>query len=113
MFGPIMMVGRVRVVEGRGHMRGHVAPVLPPIVVNGTERVQRRQRAVYEARQRMELGRLSGDEVALQIGSNLMHEPLDRRVAIGAPRSAEGIRYAPVFEVSRRVDLRLHGEGIT
>ena len=103
LFGPIMMVGRVRVVEGRGHVRRHVAPVLPPIVVNGTERVQRRQRAVYEAGQRMEFGRLSGDEVALQIGSNLMHAPPTVRGAIGAPSSAGG-------KVSRWVDLRLHRE---
>jgi hypothetical protein len=53
-----MMVRRVRVVESRGYVRGDVAPVLPPIIVDGPEGMQRRQSAVYEARQRMDLGRL-------------------------------------------------------
>jgi hypothetical protein len=60
----------------------------------------------------MELGRLPGDEVAVQIGFNVMQQPLDRRFAIGTPSSADGIRYAPRLEVSRRVDLRLHQEEI-
>ena len=72
-----MVVRRVRVVESRGHVRGHVAPVLPPIIVDGPEGMQRRQSAVYEARQRMELGRLPSDEVTIQIGSQLMHAALD------------------------------------
>ena len=72
-----MMVRRVRVVESRGHVRGDVAPVLAPIIVDGPERVQRRQSAVYEARQRMQLGRLPSDEVTIQIGSQLMHGSLD------------------------------------
>ena len=74
-----MMVRRVRVVESRSYVRGHVAPVLAPIIVDGPKGMQRRQSAVYEARQRMELGRLPSDEVTILIGSQLMHEPLDCR----------------------------------
>ena len=71
------MVRRVRVVESRGYVRGHIAPVLAPIIVDGPKGMQRRQSAVYEARKRMELGRLPSDEVTIQIGPQLMHPPLD------------------------------------
>ena len=73
---PVMMVRRMRVVESRGYVRGNVAPVLAPIIVDGPEGMQRSQRAVYEARQGMELGRLPSDEVTIQIGSQPVHGPL-------------------------------------
>jgi hypothetical protein len=103
-----MMVRRVRVVESRGYVRGDVAPVLAPIIVDGPEGMQRRQSAVDKARQRMELGRLPSDEITIQIGSQLMHSTAIP--AIGAPSDGgQHFVYAAV-EVLRGADLSLDVE---
>src|SRR5262249_31703707 len=49
--------------------------VLPAIVVDGAERMQRCQRAVYEACERVELGGLTCEEVTIEVGSKSMHGP--------------------------------------
>jgi hypothetical protein len=68
-----MMLRRVRVVEGGCNVGGDVSPVLPAIVVDGAERMQRCQRAVYEACERVELGGFTSEEVRIEVGSKSVH----------------------------------------
>ena len=108
MLGSIVMTRRVRVVDSCSHVRGDIGPVLPPKIVDGSEGMQRRQGAVYETRKRMELGRFPSDKVTIQIGSQLVHAPLDD-VTLQIERQGKASRsciYARV-EVSCGGDLRL------
>src|SRR5262245_36728068 len=70
-----MVARRARVVECRRNVGSDVPPVLPAIVVDGAERMQRCQRAVYEACERVELGGLTCEEVTIEVGSKSMHGP--------------------------------------
>ena len=62
LFGPVMVACGARVIKRRGHVGGDVHPVLPPIVVDGAERMQRRECAMHEAGERVQLWRLTSDE---------------------------------------------------
>jgi len=55
----IMVLYRTRVIPGCGQMGRHIPPVAPPAVVHRTENVKRRQRAVDETRQSVQLRRFA------------------------------------------------------
>jgi hypothetical protein len=55
----IMVPHRPRVIPGCRQMGGHIPPVAPPAVVHRTQNVKRRQRAVDETRQRVQLRRFA------------------------------------------------------
>ena len=47
--------------------------------------MQRCERAMYEAGERVKLGRLTGDEVTFAVGSKSMHRPLTAQAASTKP----------------------------
>ena len=76
LFGPVMVACGPRVVKRGCYVGCDVHPVLPPIIVDGAQRMQRRERAMYEAGECVKLWRLTGHEVAFDVVSKSMHRPL-------------------------------------
>ena len=56
----MMVPHRTRVIGGCRHMRRHIPPVAPPVIVNRTQHVKRRQPPMDETCQGVQLRRLAG-----------------------------------------------------
>jgi hypothetical protein len=85
LFGAVMMACGARVVKRGCHVGCDVRPVLPTIVVDGAESMQRCERVMYEAGERVKLGRLTGDEVTFEVGSKSVHRPPTAQAASTKP----------------------------
>ena len=85
LFGPVMVACGARVIKRGCHVGGDVHPVFPPIVVDGAQGMQRRERTMYEAGERVKLGRLTGDEVTFEVGSKSVHRPPTAQAASTKP----------------------------